>query len=179
MIYNSYSDPIDSVALNSWLWNATSKWDYLYMVTTRNTIPWWGFVLLSLAGWDSNSNWVVCDNWEWNIPAWYDLSDFNLCSSLVEWNVCSNDFKWNCTYSSKGSVKISFNFLSIFLFSLGPYRMIRSFLKKLRVRCLTLIFYCEQRSGSQCTLYLISVRMFLIHRDIVITYRSRSYSCEK
>ncbi len=109
-LYNSYSDPIDSSSTNSWLWNATSKWDYLYMVTTKNTIPWWGFVLLSLAGWDSNANWVVCDNWEWNIPAWYDIRDFKVCSSVNKWNSCSNDFKWNCTYSSKDELRYILTF---------------------------------------------------------------------
>ena len=107
---NSYSDPVDNETLNSWLWNATSKWDYLYMVTTMNTIPRWAFVLLALAGSKSNSNWVVCDNWEWNIPSWYDLSDLNLCSSPVEWNVCANDFKWNCTYTSKDQLRYLLSF---------------------------------------------------------------------
>ncbi len=102
-------DPNLSV-INSWLWDARVSGTYLYMVTKKNTIDWWWFALLAKTDNDARSNWVVCDNWEWNIPAWYDLRDFKVCSSVNKWNSCSNDLKWNCTYSSEDELRYILTF---------------------------------------------------------------------
>ena len=104
-IFPSMAYDPDFMSSNSWLWSARFWWSYLYMVTTKNAVTRWWFILLAKTDSEAKSNWVVCDNWEWKIHAWYDINDIKVCSSLSKWDSCSNDFKWNCTYSSSGDLR--------------------------------------------------------------------------
>ena len=97
-------DP-DPNNFNSWLWTATTNWEYLYMVSTKNTITHWWFILLAKTNTLNWSNWVVCGNWEWVIEPNYDISNLNECNSLINSSKCSNDGKWNCTYNSNDQLR--------------------------------------------------------------------------
>jgi hypothetical protein len=96
-------DPISSNK-NSWLWTATSNWEYLYMVSKKNTIPNGWFVLMAKTDSTNSSNWVVCENGEGVIAWWTDLKDIKPCQSIVKWDSCSN-YNWNCTYKDKSQLR--------------------------------------------------------------------------
>ena len=94
-------DPI-TTNKNSWLWNATSNWDYLYLVATRNSTPNWWIVLMAKTDTEAGSNWVICDNNEWKITTETDLSEIKTCDILSKWNSCSSS---NCTYTSPDQLR--------------------------------------------------------------------------
>lgn len=96
-------DPISSNK-NSWLWTATSDWEYLYMVSKKNTIPNGWFVLMAKTDSTNSSNWVVCENGEGVIAWWTDLKDIKPCQSIVKWDSCSN-YNWNCTYKDNSQLR--------------------------------------------------------------------------
>lgn len=96
-------DPI-STSTVSWLWNAISDWEYIYMVSKRNGLDNWWFVLMARTEMPSWSNWVVCDNGEWKINPWTDLSNITPCNTVWEWEYCSNS-NWHCTYSSSSELR--------------------------------------------------------------------------
>ena len=95
---------------NSWLWTASTNWEYLYMVTKKNTINWWWFILLAKTTTEDWSNWVVCDNWEWVIEGGTDLKNITPCNVLNKWNTCANDMKGSCTYTSKDELRYILTF---------------------------------------------------------------------
>lgn len=97
------TDPIPTNK-NSWLWNATSNWEYLYLVATRNSVPNWWFVLMAKTDTEDSSNWVVCDNNEWKITTETDLADIKICNTVSEWNSCSNS-NWVCSYTSPDQLR--------------------------------------------------------------------------
>lgn len=87
---------------NSWLWSATSNWEYLYLVATRNRIPNWWFVLMAKTDNEASSNWIICDNDEWKITTESDLADIKTCNTISKWNSCSSS---NCTYTSPDQLR--------------------------------------------------------------------------
>lgn len=91
--------PVDPLSTNknSWLWNATSNGDYLYLVATRNSTPNWWFVLMAKTEVEWGSNWVVCDNNDWRITTETDLANIKTCDVVSKWDSCSSS---NCTYTS-------------------------------------------------------------------------------
>ena len=89
---------------NSWLWNVTTNWEYLYLVATRNSTPNWWFVLMAKTDTEANSNWVICDNNEWKIMTETDLADIKTCNTVLEWNSCSNS-NGVCTYTSPDQLR--------------------------------------------------------------------------
>lgn len=89
---------------NSWLWNAISDGEYLYLVATRNSIPNWWFVLMAKTEMEWGSNWVVCDNNQWKITAETDLADIKICDTVSEWESCSNS-NGACTYTSPDQLR--------------------------------------------------------------------------
>ena len=88
----------------SWLWNATSNWEYLYLVATRNSTPNWWFVLMAKSETEWSSNWVVCDNNEWKITTETDLANINLCGIVSKWDSCLNS-NGICTYTSTDQLR--------------------------------------------------------------------------
>lgn len=102
------NDPLSNNK-NSWLGNATSQSEYLYMVSKRNGVDNWWFVLMAKTEVPWSSNWVVCDDGEWKINTETDLSNITLCNTVVEWNYCSNS-NWHCTYSSEGELRYILTF---------------------------------------------------------------------
>jgi hypothetical protein len=96
-------DPISSNK-NSWLWTATSNWEYLYMVSKKNSVPNGWFVLMAKTDSTNSSNWVVCENGEGVIAWWTDLKDIKPCQSIVKWDSCSN-YNWNCTYKDNSQLR--------------------------------------------------------------------------
>lgn len=89
---------------NSWLWNVSANWEYLYLVATRNSVPNWWFVLMAKTDTELSSNWVVCDNNQWKITTETDLADIKICDTVSEWNSCSNS-NWACTYTSPDQLR--------------------------------------------------------------------------
>ena len=87
---------------NSWLWNVTSNWEYLYLVATRNSIPNWWFVLMAKTETEASSNRVICDNDEWKITTETDLVDIKTCDLVSKWDSCSSS---NCTYSTPDQLR--------------------------------------------------------------------------
>lgn len=90
-------DPVQSTVI-SWLWDKSTTWDYMYMVSMRGWIPNWWFVLIAKMDDERFSNWVVCDNGEWNIQPWEDLAGIKLCETVSKWDSCLNS-NGVCTYT--------------------------------------------------------------------------------
>ena len=91
-----------------WLGTAQARWDYLYMVTMRNSIPNGWFILMAKTDSEAWSNWVVCENKLW-LKIWYIESDTDLknvkpCDVLSKWSSCSNS-DWFCTYTSTDQLR--------------------------------------------------------------------------
>ena len=93
-----------SLSNNYWLGSVSSSNDYLYMVTTKNTIKHGWFLLMAAVNSASNANWVVCDNWEGVIEQWYDLKNFPYCYEINKASSCSNN-NWVCTYSENSQLR--------------------------------------------------------------------------
>lgn len=76
------------------LWNATIEaGNYGYMVTKRNWIADWGFVLMAKTEVEWSSNWVVCLTGGnlpingltgWLIASWTDLATITTCSRITK-----------------------------------------------------------------------------------------------
>ena len=103
--------PSDPVASNTvkWLWNySASKWEYWYMVSTRNGVREGGFVLMANTEVEWWSNRVVCKNGQW-LNKWYisegtDLKDIHTCREFTKWNTCSSNADM-CTYTSEDELR--------------------------------------------------------------------------
>lgn len=95
-------DPLQSNK-NSWLWNSTSNWEYLYLVAKRNWVDNWAFVLMAKSETEWGSNRVICNN-NWIITTETDLADVKLCSTVSKWNSCSNS-NGTCTYTSDDQLR--------------------------------------------------------------------------
>ena len=93
--------PTDRLPTNkvSWLWNATSEWEYLYIVAERNSVPNWWFALMAKSETEWWSNRVVCSSNEGHITTDTDLSSIKLCDTVSKWDSCSNS-NGVCTYTS-------------------------------------------------------------------------------
>ena len=90
-------------------WTSLTAWKYGYMVTTRNSVKDWGFVLMAKTEVEGSSNWVVCGvgdtcKWEksddtgklthcWVFSAGVDLKNVKTCSKF-EKNDWGSDDKW-------------------------------------------------------------------------------------
>ena len=98
------SVPVDPTPTNknSWLGNATSNWEYLYLVATRNSTPNWWFVLMAKTEIEWDSNRVVCDNNDWKIKTETDLAGIKTCNGVSKWDSCSSS---NCTYTSPDQLR--------------------------------------------------------------------------
>ena len=96
------ADPIPK-SKNSWLGNATSNWEYLYLVATRNRISNGWFVLMAKTETESQSNRVICND-NWIITTKTDLADIKLCSTVSKWDSCSNS-NGVCTYTSADQLR--------------------------------------------------------------------------
>lgn len=103
------TDPVSS-NINYWLWENyktnTVKWDYLYLVTKRNWVNNWWFVVMSKQESAWNSNWIVCEGKSW-LDNWYisndtDLTDIKTCENLTKWNSCSAKA---CTYTNDSQLR--------------------------------------------------------------------------
>ena len=97
-----------------WLWLTNSaEWKYIYMVTTRNSVPEAWFALMAKTEVEWWSNWVVCGtttswasdktlaNW-WIVPAQWttpatDLKDVTTCTSFTKGTTCGIN-GWSCLY---------------------------------------------------------------------------------
>ena len=102
------SDPIGNSVVK-WLWNySASKWEYWYMVSTRNWITEWWFILMAKTEVKSWSNRVVCKNgqWldKWYIQEWTDLKDIQTCQTITKWNTCSSN-NYECTYTDEEELR--------------------------------------------------------------------------
>ena len=98
-------DPLRDVKL-TWLWSyqGDGEGNYAYIVSRRNGIDNWWFVLMAKTEVPWWSNWVVCDDGEWKINTETDLSNIMLCDMVEKWDYCSNS-SWRCTYSSEGELR--------------------------------------------------------------------------
>jgi len=69
----------------SWLWDEWEKWQYRYMVVTRNWTPAWWFILMAKTEVEWWSNFVVCDST--SITSGTDITDtdsFRVCTSIKQ-----------------------------------------------------------------------------------------------
>ena len=102
------SDPIENNIVK-WLWNySASKWEYWYMVSTRNWVTNGGFVLMANTEVEWWSNRVVCKNGQW-LNKWYiqegtDLKDIHTCQSFKKWSTCSSN-NYECTYTDEEELR--------------------------------------------------------------------------
>jgi len=113
----------------TWLWSsALNDWKYGYMVTKRNSVEDWWFVLMAKTEVEWSSNWIVCD-WgdsdtatkcTWTSPdalknCWkfagdntVDLKDIVLCSKFTKDDTtkkCQMDNDGNCFYTDEASLR--------------------------------------------------------------------------
>ena len=102
------SDPVEN-SIVRWLWSySSSKWNYSYLVTTRNGVSQWGFVLMAKTEIEWWSNWVVCESgsWldKWYIQEWTDISKIQTCTSFKKWNTCSSN-NTTCYYTDEEELR--------------------------------------------------------------------------
>ena len=94
-------DPNQSNSV-SWLWSVTSEWQYIYMVTKRNSVANAGFALMAKTEVEGWSNWVVCDGatsiWSGKIAVWQDLAQVTTCTKLTQSNTQCWIYSWDCKY---------------------------------------------------------------------------------
>ena len=85
------SDPNGSNSFD-WLWDAWTigGWKYGYMVSQRNGVADWWFVLMAKTETEWWTNWVVCsgasDETKWKIKTGFDLKDIQTCQTLTKVN---------------------------------------------------------------------------------------------
>ena len=85
-----------------------AKWEYLYLVSTRNSIKWGGFVLMTKTETEEWSNWVVCKNSNW-LENWYikrgvDIKDIQTCQTITKWDTCTSN-AISCTYTDEEELR--------------------------------------------------------------------------
>ena len=91
-----------------WLWSVWSTnaavWEYIYLVTTRNSVPNAWFALMAKTEVEWWSNWVTCMNGTdlsgWVIKAWDDLANVKTCTSftkVADQANCKINW-WTCQY---------------------------------------------------------------------------------
>ena len=105
------SDPL-TYSFNYWLWenykDNSAMWEYLYLVTKRNWVKNWWFVLMAKTEVEWASNWVVCDS-AWKITNETDIwsKDFQLCNTMIKDETksgCSIN-NGTCTYSKDDQLR--------------------------------------------------------------------------
>lgn len=102
------SDPVWNSVVN-WLWNYfASRWEYWYMVSTRNGVREGWFILMANTEVEWWSNRVVCKNGQW-LSKWYisegtDLKDIHICREFTKWNTCSSNAD-KCTYTDEDELR--------------------------------------------------------------------------
>jgi len=112
------------------LWStAITAWKYGYMVTKRNSIQDWWFILMARTEVAWSSNWVVCPSegdgacsaadeegydanakdmrtcWRIAGANGVDLKDIVLCTKFEKWSTCSMDKAWQCNYTDEGQLR--------------------------------------------------------------------------
>ena len=120
--------PTDPNGSNSfkWIWQfsstASPEWEYMYMVTKRNSVKNGWFVLMAKTEVEWGSNWLVCDSvavdtdaqkdlkTNWRFKKEVDLKDVVTCSSFEkvtqsETNKCTMDGNWKCTYTDDSQLR--------------------------------------------------------------------------
>jgi len=114
----------DNTFTGLWAWGSTA-WKYGYMVTKRNSIANWWFVLMARTEVEWSSNWVVCDAtsgaWACNVKTdpdslencWIftsasDLKNVTLCSKFTKSTgstyKCGND-EGECYYDDEAQLR--------------------------------------------------------------------------
>lgn len=77
-----------------WLWIARENWEYLYIVTKKDWVKNWWFVLMAKTEVEWWTNWIVCKDGSW-LEQWYitndtDINDIKLCDKRVDKSdICS------------------------------------------------------------------------------------------
>ena len=104
----------------SGLWaTAIEAWKYGYMVTKRNSVANWWFVLMAKTEVEWSSNWLVCDTCSGTNPdalknCWkftdkdVDLKNVVTCSSFTKGDTnktCQMDGDGNCFYTDEWSLR--------------------------------------------------------------------------
>lgn len=110
-MYSVPTDPVNSNK-NRWLWenykNKPAIWEYLYLVTQRNSVKNGWFVLMAKTEVEWASNWIVCNGKEWLQNGYInnntDLANVKLCRYLTKWDTCSSNAD-ECTYTSKDELR--------------------------------------------------------------------------
>ena len=76
----------------SWLGSVTWTWQYIYMVTKRNSVANAGFALMAKTEVEGWSNWVHCNGAttlaSGHIAKGEDLAKVTTCTSLNKWDNC-------------------------------------------------------------------------------------------
>ena len=86
-------DPVEKNEVY-WLWDAKEEWEYLYMVTKKDWLENWWFILMASTEWEGWTNWIVCKDGSW-LEQWYitndtDINDIKLCNYRVDQSdICS------------------------------------------------------------------------------------------
>ena len=105
-------DPNQSNAVY-WLWAQTTRWtwQYIYMVSTRNSVKKAWFALMAKTEVEWWSNWVTCSWWynateatalaKWWIISWADLKNVTTCTSLTQNDTATECgiHDWTCIYT--------------------------------------------------------------------------------
>lgn len=91
-----------------WLWDGKRTWEYLYIVTKKDWVENWWFVLMAKTEWEGWSNRVVCKDGTW-LGKWYitndtDLENIVTCETHTKWDSCSANRK-ACTYTAQEELR--------------------------------------------------------------------------
>ena len=115
-------DPNKSNAFSGLDDQNVDEWNYWYMVTTRNSVDRWWFVLMAKTEVEGSSNWIVCGTTkptaatqpakqaaltgQWWFIEWVDLKDVQLCSEFDKQpnGTCWMN-NWKCTYKDEASLR--------------------------------------------------------------------------
>ena len=89
-----------------WLWEAIATWEYLYLVTKKDWIDDWWFILMSKADLEWWTNWIVCKDGSW-LDDWYitndtDINDIELCYWVNMSDTCSAK---DCIYTTQEELR--------------------------------------------------------------------------
>ena len=112
------SVPVDPLKTEdiTWLWNFTGndKWDFAYLVTTRNWTEDWWFILMAKTEVEWSSNWVSCPSpitlSGWNIVVGEDITNIHPCTSFEkdeddsDGETCKIEWE-KCYYSSDSQLR--------------------------------------------------------------------------
>ena len=106
--------PIDPLAATEveWLWSEGAKWQYRYMVTTRNWASEWWFILMAKTEVEWGSNYVICEGETDALSSATDIAnpeDFQLCTSVkkAEDEQCKSakTNNWACEYTQDDQLR--------------------------------------------------------------------------